>query len=93
MFSGWRRLIKIFLRAYQAVLPTTSAEHRQLEPAWIPRFIDPDDEPLLQLAVESQVPLIVTHNTHNIRHLKPSENFGIEVLTPAKFLARMRESV
>lgn len=31
-----------------------AAEQRQLEPAWIPRLTDPDDEPLLQLAVEGQ---------------------------------------
>ena len=29
----------------------------------------------------------------NARHLKPAQNFGIEVLTPAEFLARLRESV
>lgn len=67
-----------------------AAEQRQLQPAWIPRLSDPDDEPLLQLAVEAQVPVIVTRNT---RHLKPAENFGIEVLTPAEFLAKLRESV
>lgn len=66
-----------------------SAEHRQLEPDWIPRLIDPDDEPLLQLAVEGGVPVIVTRNA---RHLKPAQNFGIEVLTPAEFLARLKES-
>ena len=29
----------------------TAAEQRQLEPDWIPRLMNPDDEPLLQLAV------------------------------------------
>ena len=66
------------------------AEQRQLEPAWIPRLSDPDDEPLLQMAVEAKVPIIVTRN---IRHLKPAESFGIEVMTPAKFLAKLRTSV
>ncbi|MBI4658006.1 MAG: PIN domain-containing protein [Verrucomicrobia bacterium] len=64
-----------------------AAEQRQLEPAWIPRLTDPDDEPLLQLAVEGQVPCIVTRNT---RHLQPARAFGIEVLTPAEFLAKLR---
>ena len=68
----------------------TTAEQRQLEPDWIPRLIDPDDEPLLQLAVEAQVPIIVTRNA---RHLNPAQKFGIEVLTPAEFLARLRKNL
>jgi predicted nucleic acid-binding protein len=67
-----------------------AAEHHQLEAAWIPRLDDPDDEPLLPMAVEARVPIIVTRNK---RHLKPAETFGIEVLTPAEFLARLKRSV
>ena len=67
-----------------------AAEHRQLEPAWIPRLSDPDDEPLLQMAIEAKVPIIVTRN---IRHLKPAESFGIEVMQPAEFLAKLRKTV
>jgi len=63
-----------------------AAEQRQLHAEWTPRLIDPDDEPLLQLAVEATVPTIVTRN---IRHLKPAENFGIKLLTPAEFLAEL----
>ena len=51
---------------------------------------DPDDKPLLQLAVEARVPIIVTRNT---RHLQPAETFGIKLLTPAEFLATVREIV
>jgi putative PIN family toxin of toxin-antitoxin system len=65
------------------------AEQRQLEPAWIPRLSDPDDEPPLQMAVEAKVPLIVTRN---LKHLKEAERFGIEVITPAEFLAKLRKS-
>ena len=61
------------------------AECRQLEPDWIPRLSDPDDEPILQMAAEAKVPTIVTRN---ISHLKPAESFGIEVLTPAQFWPR-----
>lgn len=67
-----------------------AAERRQLLPAWIPRLSVPDDEPLLQVAVEAQVPVIVTRN---IGHLKPAAAFGIDALTPAEFLARLRKSV
>jgi putative PIN family toxin of toxin-antitoxin system len=63
------------------------AEFRQLEPDWIPRLSDPDDEPLLQMAIEGKVPIIVTHN---IRHLNQAESFGIQVLTPGQFLATLR---
>ena len=70
--------------------PCSAAEYRQLEPAWIPRLSDPDDEPLLQMAVQAKVPIIVTRN---VVHLKPAESFGIEVLTPAQFLARLRATV
>ena len=66
------------------------AECRQLEPDWIPRLSDPDDEPMLQMAVEAKVPTIVTRN---IGHLKPAESFGIEVLTPAQFLAKIRAGI
>jgi predicted nucleic acid-binding protein len=67
-----------------------AAELRQLEPAWIPRLSDPDDEPLLQMAVEAKVPIIITRN---LVHLKPAESFGIEVLTPARFLVKLRTTV
>jgi putative PIN family toxin of toxin-antitoxin system len=63
------------------------AEEHGLLPGWVPVLRDPDDEPIVQLAVEASVPRIVTHN---IRHLKPAASFGINVLTPAEFLARLR---
>lgn len=66
------------------------AEFQQLAPAWIPRLSDPDDEPILQMAVEAKVPFIVTRN---VRHLKPAEFCGIKVLTPAEFLAKLRANV
>jgi putative PIN family toxin of toxin-antitoxin system len=67
-----------------------AAEFRQLEPDWIPRLTDPDDEPLLQMAVEARVPIIVTRN---LGHLNPAKSFGIEVLTPAQFLAKLRTGI
>ena len=41
------------------------------------------------MAVEAHVPIIVTRNT---RHLKPAEKFGIKVLKPAEFLAKLKET-
>jgi putative PIN family toxin of toxin-antitoxin system len=66
----------------------TAAEQHLLKPDWTPRLPDPDDEPLLQLAVESGADCIVTRN---IRHLQLAENLGIVVLTPAEFLAKLRQ--
>jgi putative PIN family toxin of toxin-antitoxin system len=65
-----------------------AAEQRQLQPAWLPCLSDPDDEPLLQMAVEARVMVIVTRN---VRHLKTAETFGIEVMTPGEFLAKLRK--
>ena len=66
------------------------AEQHHLKSAWVPVLIDPDDEPLLQMAVEARVAIIVTRN---IRHLKPAERFGIELLRPAEFLATIRKTL
>ena len=46
---------------------------RQLEPDWIPRLTDPDDEPLLQMAVEANVPIIVTRNLGHLTRLSQLE--------------------
>jgi putative PIN family toxin of toxin-antitoxin system len=59
-----------------------------LAPGWKPVLSDPDDEPLVQLACESNANMIVTHN---IRHLLPAVELGVEVLKPSEFLARIRE--
>jgi len=48
---------------------------------------DADDEPLVQLAVESGALRIVTHNA---RDLKPCERLGIELLKPREFLAKLK---
>jgi predicted nucleic acid-binding protein len=62
------------------------AEEQQLLPGWVPQLQDPDDEPMLQMAVEAVVPNIITRN---IRHLKPARSFGIGVVTPGEFLNRL----
>jgi putative PIN family toxin of toxin-antitoxin system len=64
------------------------AEAHDLTHAWRPVLHDPDDEPLVQLAVESGAGVIVTHN---IRHLRAARALGIVVLTPRAFLKQLRE--
>jgi putative PIN family toxin of toxin-antitoxin system len=55
---------------------------------WQPVLDDPDDEPLVQLARESNALVIITHNT---RHLQPAAKLGIQTLNPRAFLAILRE--
>jgi len=83
--------IGLTLKDIDAVLDAlcAAAEEHQLQPAWIPRLSDPDDEPLLQMAIEAKVPALVTYN---IRHLKPAQSFGIDVMKPAEFLAKLRKT-
>ena len=52
-----------------------------------PILSDPDDEPLVQLAIESDALCIVSHN---VRHLKPAARLGVEVLRPREFLDKLR---
>jgi predicted nucleic acid-binding protein len=61
------------------------AEEWPLSHGWQPILPDPDDEPLLQLAVESGARRVVTHN---VRDLQPAMRLGVEVLTPREFLAK-----
>jgi predicted nucleic acid-binding protein len=53
---------------------------------WRPWLRDPNDDQLLELAVAAGAGVIVTHNT---RDFAGAERFGIEAITPAKFLLRL----
>jgi len=50
---------------------------------WRPLLVDPKDDLILELAVASRSDAIVTFNERDFRG---AEQFGIRVLTPAKFL-------
>ncbi|MEI9892437.1 MAG: PIN domain-containing protein [Chthoniobacter sp.] len=58
------------------------AEEWQLAPGWIPILPDPDDEPLVQLAYDSNCRRIITYN---LRDLAPARALGVEVLRPREF--------
>jgi putative PIN family toxin of toxin-antitoxin system len=64
------------------------AHHRKIFYLWRPFLRDPKDDMVLEVAVESQCRHIVTFNT---RDFSGVEQFGIEVLTPPQFLARLQE--
>ncbi len=62
----------------------------QLRPGWLPILTDADDEPLVELAIESEAWCIVTHN---VRHLLPAKNIGIAILKPGEFVGILRAQV
>jgi predicted nucleic acid-binding protein len=55
-----------------------------LKHGWEPVLSDPDDEPLVQLAFESGAMRVISHN---LRHLRPAADFGIQILKPGDFLS------
>ena len=59
------------------------AEHREIFYLWRPCLKDAKDDRVLELAVESEVDFIVTHN---VRDFSGAEQFGVRVLTPQEFL-------
>ena len=62
------------------------SEEWQLSWDWKPILNDPDDEPLVQLAIESGALLIVTYN---LRHLQPATELGVQLLQPGVFLSKL----
>jgi putative PIN family toxin of toxin-antitoxin system len=55
---------------------------------WRPFLNDPDDDFILELAVAGNARYIVTHN---LRNFAGAESFGIEAITPAQMLMKLRE--
>jgi putative PIN family toxin of toxin-antitoxin system len=64
------------------------AHHRRIFYLWRPFLRDPNDDMVLEVAVEAQCQFIVTFNTRDFAGI---EQFGLQTLTPAQFLALLRE--
>jgi len=64
------------------------SEHRQIFFLWRPFLKDPKDDMILELGVEGEVDYIVTYN---LRDFIGVEQFGIEAITPQKFLREIGE--
>ncbi len=77
--------------AVDAILNVVCARAQEwpLSLGWRPVLSDPDDEPLVQLAVESGTRRIVTHN---LRDLQPATRLGVEVLSPRDFFLKLQET-
>ncbi len=50
---------------------------------WRPMLRDPQDDMVLEVAVESECDYVVTHN---LRDFAGAESFGVQVITPRHFL-------
>ena len=64
------------------------SEHREIFFLWRPFLKDPKDDMVLELAVESEVDFIVTHN---LRDFVGIDQFGISAITPHEFLRKIGE--
>jgi putative PIN family toxin of toxin-antitoxin system len=66
----------------------SAAEPVEVHFLWRPQLADPDDEIVLEAAVNGRSKVIVTHNA---RHFQPAAGeFGIEVVLPGTFLKRFK---
>jgi len=64
------------------------ASKRSIFYLWRPTASDPDDDFLVDLAVESQADFIITFNKKDLRE---AEKFGILLLSPKEFLQKVGE--
>ena len=64
------------------------ARHHEIFFLWRPYLKDPGDDMLLELAAKAGCRFIVTYNE---RDFAGCERFGVEVVTPAKFLKQIGE--
>ena len=66
----------------------TAGEHRKVHFLWRPNLKDPNDDFVLELAVESECNYIVTHN---IKDFKDIKKFKLKAITPQELLRKLGE--
>jgi putative PIN family toxin of toxin-antitoxin system len=66
----------------------SAAEPIEVHFLWRPQLADPDDEIVLEAAVNGRATAIITHNVRDFE--SAAREFGIEVVTPGKFLTRLK---
>lgn len=64
------------------------ARHQDVHYLWRPFSPDPNDDMVIELAVAAGCDFIVTHNA---RHFRGVDRFGMEAITPREFLERIGE--
>lgn len=65
------------------------AHRRAIFYLWRPMLRDPQDDMVLEVAVEAGCEYVVTHN---VRDFAGAERFGIQVIRPGAFLKRIGEA-
>jgi len=63
----------------------TVGDHRKVHFLWRPNLKDPNDDFVLELAVESECNYIVTHNFKDIK------TFKLKAITPQELLRKLGE--
>ncbi|MCB1833646.1 MAG: putative toxin-antitoxin system toxin component, PIN family [Geminicoccaceae bacterium] len=79
-----RSALAVFLTDIAAIIRPV-----ELNFLWRPQLVDPNDEMVLEAAVNGQADAIITFNT---RDFSPeAQRFGVDLLTPAEALKRISE--
>ena len=65
-----------------------TANRREIFYLWRPILPDPEDDFILELAVESSADFIITFNVKDFTGI---EKFGLEAITPGEFLRHLGE--
>jgi predicted nucleic acid-binding protein len=68
---------------------SANAQEHAISFRWRPFLNDPGDDFILELAVSANVRYVVTHN---LRDFAGVGRFGIEAVTPAQMLMKLRET-
>jgi putative PIN family toxin of toxin-antitoxin system len=63
------------------------SEHQAIYFLWRPCLSDPKDDHIVELAVASETPLIITHN---VKDFKNATAFDVQILTPSQLLEELR---
>ncbi len=63
------------------------SDHQNIYYLWRPCFSDPKDDHVLEVAVASQAPMIVTHNLKDFKGIE--KTFGIRAIPPKELLKEL----
>lgn len=63
------------------------SDHQAIYFLWRPCLSDPKDDHVLELAVASETPQIITHN---VRDFKKATAFGVRIRTPRQLLEELK---
>jgi putative PIN family toxin of toxin-antitoxin system len=69
-------------------LCSIAKRHHRFPFRWRPLASDPDDDFVLELAINASADYIISYNE---RHLRAANKFGVQVVTPVGFLQAMGE--